>query len=92
MLSIQEIQPKDALLKSILLITIFSKRSLHNGLDAGYGKPHSSMLYQSNYYDQSYFIKSYNRMTGENPRSFFRAIQPMAGKRLIFQFVKEVLW
>lgn len=45
--------------------------------------------YDSNFYDQSYFIKVYNKLTGSNPTAFFRNIEKLADDHLIFRFVKK---
>lgn len=45
--------------------------------------------YESNFYDQSYFIKVYKNLTGQNPKAFFNSIDKLADDRLIFKFIKK---
>jgi len=44
--------------------------------------------YQSNFYDQSYFVRVYKQMTNENPSSFLGHINKLTD-RLFFRFVKD---
>ena len=43
--------------------------------------------YNSNFYDQSYFIKMYKKLAGAAPSVFFNAVDRLADDKLIFQFV-----
>jgi AraC-like DNA-binding protein len=45
--------------------------------------------YESNFYDQSYFIKVYKSLTGQNPKAFFNSIDKLADDRLLFKFIKK---
>lgn len=45
--------------------------------------------YESNFYDQSYFIKVYKNLTGQNPKAFFNSIDKLADDKLLFQFIKS---
>ena len=45
--------------------------------------------YESNFYDQSYFIKMYKKITGDNPSRFFNSIEKLADNQLIFRFVNK---
>ncbi len=45
--------------------------------------------YESNFYDQSYFIKVYKNFTGLNPKTFFNSIEKLADDRLIFRFINK---
>lgn len=45
--------------------------------------------YESNFYDQSYFIKVYKNLTGQNPKAFFNSIDKLADDRLLFKFIKN---
>ena len=46
------------------------------------------LAYESNYYDQAYFIKIYRKMTGSNPTVFFETIEKLAGDKVLFKFIK----
>ncbi|MBS1670036.1 MAG: helix-turn-helix transcriptional regulator [Bacteroidetes bacterium] len=45
--------------------------------------------YESNFYDQSYFIKVYKNLTGQNPKAFFNSIDKLADNKLLFKFIKS---
>lgn len=65
------------------------RHSLKNKLFNEQFKKLTEIGYDSNFYDQSYFIKVYNKLTGSNPSAFFKSIEKLADDRLIFRFVKE---
>lgn len=65
------------------------RHSLKNKLFNEQFKKLTEIGYDSNFYDQSYFIKVYNKLTGSNPTAFFKGIEKLADDRLIFRFVKE---
>jgi AraC-like DNA-binding protein len=46
--------------------------------------------YESNYYDQSYFNRIYKNLTGKNPGKFFRTIEQLADKQVIFEFLRDM--
>lgn len=43
------------------------------------------IAYESNYYDQSYFIREYKKLTGLSPKSFFQRISKSDGNKIIWQ-------
>lgn len=45
--------------------------------------------YQSNFSDQSYFIRIYKEMTGDNPRKLFSAVEKLADDQLLFRFIED---
>lgn len=65
------------------------RHSLKNKLFNDQFKKLTEIGYGSNFYDQSYFIKVYNKLTGSNPTAFFKSIEKLANDHLIFRFVKE---
>lgn len=65
------------------------RHSLKNKLFNAQFKKLTEIGYDSNFYDQSYFIKVYNKLTGSNPTAFFNSIEKLANDHLIFRFVKE---
>lgn len=65
------------------------RHSLKNKLFSERFKTLTEIGYESNFYDQSYFIKMYQKLTGSNPSKFFRSIERMGDDRLIFRFVKK---
>lgn len=65
------------------------RHSLKNKLFNGKFKKLTEIGYESNFYDQSYFIKIYNNLAGINPKAFFKSIDKLADDNLIFQFIKK---
>lgn len=65
------------------------RHSLRNKLFNAQFRKLTEIGYGSNFYDQSYFIKVYNKLTGSNPSSFFKSIEKLGDDHLIFRFVKE---
>lgn len=47
----------------------------------------TEIAYNSNYYDQSYFIRIYKQMAGSNPKIFFDAVEKVGAGNLFFQFL-----
>lgn len=65
------------------------RHSLNNKLFNSQFKRLADIGYNSHFYDQSYFIKMYKKLTGSNPTAFFKAIEKLGDDKLIFQFVKK---
>jgi len=65
------------------------RHSLANKLFNSQFKKLTEIGYDSNFYDQSYFIKFYKKLTGSNPTAFFKSIDKLADDKLVFRFVKE---
>lgn len=65
------------------------RHSLKNKLFNAQFKKLTEIGYASNFYDQAYFIKVYNKLTGSNPTAFFNSVEKLADDNLIFRFVKE---
>lgn len=63
------------------------RHSLKNKLLVNPSKTLTEVCYESNFYDQAYFIKMYKKLTGSNPHKFFNSIARLADNRLIFKFV-----
>ncbi|GHB40773.1 helix-turn-helix domain-containing protein [Mongoliitalea lutea] len=40
---------------------------------------------ESNYYDQSYFIREYKKLTGKSPKAFFKRISKLEGNKIIWE-------
>ncbi|MEQ1923916.1 MAG: helix-turn-helix domain-containing protein, partial [Pyrinomonadaceae bacterium] len=49
----------------------------------------TDVAYNSNFYDQSYFISIYKKMTGSNPKMFFEEVERVGADKLLFQFLKS---
>lgn len=65
------------------------RHSLTNRLFNERFKNLTDIGYESNFYDQAYFVKMYKKITGSNPGKFFKSIEKLADDHLIFQFLKE---
>ncbi|MGF7079288.1 helix-turn-helix domain-containing protein [Mucilaginibacter sp. UYCu711] len=65
------------------------RKSMENKLFADRLKKLTDLAYENNYYDQSYFIKVYTKLTGTRPKSFFDAVDKLGNDKLIFQFLKS---
>lgn len=63
------------------------RHSLKNKLVSNPQKTLTEICYESNFYDQAYFIKMYKKLTGSNPYKFFNSVDTLADNRLIFRFV-----
>lgn len=63
------------------------RHSLDNKLFSAHFKKLTKIGYESNFYDQSYFIKMYRKLTGSNPKTFFKQIDRLAEDKLIFKFI-----
>ena len=63
------------------------RHSLRNKLFSDQFKKLTQIGYESNFHDQSYFVKMYKKITGENPSKFFNSIDKLADNQLIFKFI-----
>lgn len=64
------------------------RHSLTNRLFHERFKNLTDIGYESNFYDQAYFVKMYRKITGSNPGKFFKSVEKLADDHLIFQFLK----
>ena len=65
------------------------RHSLKNKLFSSHFKTLTEIGYESNFYDQSYFVKIYKNLTGKNPSKFFNSIEKLADNQLIFEFINK---
>lgn len=65
------------------------RHSMKNKLFHERVKTLTEIGYESNFYDQSYFIKMYKNLTGNNPSKFFNSIEKLADDQLIFEFINK---
>jgi AraC-like DNA-binding protein len=49
----------------------------------------TAIAYESNFYDQSYFIKVYNKLTGTHPTAFFNSVATLADNHLVFRLLDK---
>ncbi len=62
------------------------RHSLQNKLVSNELKSLTSVSYESNYYDQSYFIREFKKLTQLNPKSFFDNITALNEKNIVWRF------
>lgn len=61
------------------------RHSLNKGLFAKELKKLTSLAYDSNYYDQSYFVKEYRKLTNHSPKALFDSITVMDNRKIIWK-------
>lgn len=61
------------------------RHSLQNKLISKEIKTLTSVSYESNYYDQSYFIREFKKLTQLSPRSFFDSITALDEKNIVWK-------
>lgn len=65
------------------------RHSLNNKFFNEQFKRLTDIAYNSNFYDQSYFINIYKQMTGSNPKIFFDKVEKVGADNLFFQFFNK---
>lgn len=65
------------------------RHSLKNKIFSEHLKTLTEIGYESNFYDQAYFVKMYKKLTGKNPSKFFDSIEKLADDQLIFEFINK---
>lgn len=63
------------------------RHSLTNKILFAQFKKLTEIGYDSNFFDQSYFIKIYKGLTGTSPSKFFNSIEKLADNQLILKFL-----
>ncbi|MFT3743399.1 MAG: helix-turn-helix domain-containing protein [Pyrinomonadaceae bacterium] len=63
------------------------RHSLNNKMFSDNFERLTDVAYDSNFYDQSYFINIYKQMTGSNPKRFFDRVEKVGAEKLLFQFL-----
>ncbi|TDO20755.1 helix-turn-helix domain-containing protein [Pedobacter duraquae] len=63
------------------------RHSMNDKLFSSSLKKLTDIGHNSNFYDQSYFIKMYKKLAGSAPSDFFSAIEKLGDDKLIFQFL-----
>ena len=65
---------------------IFRFRStLTNKLNSAEWKNLTDITYEGGYYDQSYFIKEFRKITHHNPKDFFKSTSKVDGDKIIWE-------
>jgi AraC-like DNA-binding protein len=63
------------------------RHSLENKFFQDKFKNLTEIGYESNFYDQSYFIKLYNQLAGSNPGTLFSKLEQLGDSKLVFEFI-----
>ena len=63
------------------------RNSLNSKLFAKEFKSLTSITYENNYTDQSYFIREFNKLTNQNPGKFFRDISLADGEKIVWEIL-----
>jgi AraC-like DNA-binding protein len=65
------------------------RHSLKNRIVNQQYKKLTEIGYESNFYDQSYFIKMYKKLTNTTPGKFFELVDKLADDQLILKFISR---
>jgi AraC-like DNA-binding protein len=61
------------------------RSSLTNKLNNAQLKNLTEITYEEGYYDQSYFIKEFRKITNHNPKEFFKSTSKVDGDKIIWE-------
>ena len=61
------------------------RSSLTNKLNSAQLKNLTEITYEEGYYDQSYLIKEYRKITNHNPKDFFKSTSKVDGDKIIWE-------
>ena len=61
------------------------RSSLTNKLNSAQLKNLTEITYEEGYYDQSYFIKEFRKITNHNPKDFFKSTSKVDGDKIIWE-------
>jgi AraC-like DNA-binding protein len=61
------------------------RNSLTKKLDSVQIKNLTEITYDGGYFDQSYFIKEFRKLTNHNPKNFFKAASKVDGDRIVWE-------
>jgi AraC-like DNA-binding protein len=61
------------------------RRSLTNKLNTSQWKNLTDITYEEGYYDQSYLIKEFRKITNHNPKDFFKSASKVDGDKIIWE-------
>ena len=61
------------------------RSSITNKLNSSQLKNLTEITYEEGYYDQSYFIKEFRKITNHNPKDFFKSTSKVDGDKIIWE-------
>ncbi|MCW3123453.1 MAG: AraC family transcriptional regulator [Flavipsychrobacter sp.] len=62
------------------------RNAVYAKLDKGDAMKLIELCYNSNYTDQAYFTKQFHKLTGENPKQFFKDVSAFGKNKVVFRF------
>lgn len=63
------------------------RNSITSKLNADQLKTLTEITYESGYFDQSYFIKEFRKLTNHNPKRFFKVANQVDGDKLVWEII-----
>ncbi len=63
------------------------RNALRSKFQSGEIKSLTSITYEQNYTDQSYFIKEFRKLTNQNPKAFFKEASLVDGDKIIWEIL-----
>ena len=63
------------------------RHSIASKLDIEGVKSLTEITYESAYYDQSYFTKEFKKLTGHNPKDFFKVAKQVDGENIVWKIL-----
>jgi AraC-like DNA-binding protein len=63
------------------------RKSMESKLNATEVKSLTDITFESNYFDQSYFIKEFKRLTNHNPKNFFKVVSQLDGDKIVWEIL-----
>jgi AraC-like DNA-binding protein len=61
------------------------RNALHSGIKEGALNSLTRIAYDNNYFDQSYFIKEFKKLTHLNPKKFFRQVSVLDEDKIVWE-------
>lgn len=63
------------------------RNSLNNKLNSAQLKNLTDLTYEAGYFDQSYFIKEFRKLTNHSPKDFFKATSKVDGDKIVWEII-----
>jgi AraC-like DNA-binding protein len=63
------------------------RNSLNSKIHSKQVKSLTSISYENNYFDQSYFIKEFKKLTSQNPKKFFKAVKVLNHDKVVWELL-----
>ena len=63
------------------------RNSLDSKIHSKQVKSLTSISHENNYFDQSYFIKEFKKLTNQNPKKFFKAVKVLNHDKVVWELL-----